>query len=518
MRRHVGSPCFSRAVSVFIGVTVAVTLAGCNKGKPASAPSPGPLVVTASATPGAEPLLSLVEKGAVTYTRQASGASPSVSLTFNWEERGSGREMAFYHAGGPLTFFLRGVVRIGATPNAPACSANVSALPRDQNTTVQVELPSANPSATPSGNQVEPSVNGNQVEPSASPIGNYRLSLSSPGNQFASDGPPQSFCNMASTPPGLYQGGWEPGASDPAKFQRWQRAARPVVEFPPASGPTTQKFSFADSLSPTERTTLKTAVTFTSTATPTVGPEAPPKVPQAVKDAARDAARAELGAAVYPCATSLAGASIFGVMGPAIGPITGGTMIAVAGPVCANQIVIINNLARTVVDPPVADYTVIARVPTTSPTPVPLSDCSHAPAADRAYCTRLHAAAQAWAAAIQHEADVTTALSTTVGRVSAASSAGDVQAATAQVQAATALMPQLATARQNQDQLGAALAAIVKTDHADGAVTAATTGSAYDAIVHTLTTQGVAEADLRTTLGDALTPGPLDVLATLGAG
>jgi hypothetical protein len=191
-------------------------------------------------------------------------------------------------------------------------------------------------------------------------------------------------------------------------------------------------------------------------------------------------------------------------------------MLAVAGPVCANQIVIINSLSRTVVDPPVPDYTVIAQVPKTSATPVPLSACNQSSAADRAYCTRLHAAAQAWAAAVQHEADVTTALSTTVGRSSAAASAGDQQSAAAQVQAATDLMPQLASARQSQAQLGAALAAVVRTDHADGAVPATTTGSAYDAIVQSLTSQGTTEADVRTTLGDALTPQPLNVLSTLG--
>jgi hypothetical protein len=436
-------------------------------------------------------------------------------LTFNWEERGSAPEMAFYHAGGPLTFFLRGVVRIGATPNAPACSANLRALPGDEHTTVQVQLPSPSPSPSPSASA---SPSGDQVEPSASPgSSNYRLSLSSPNNQFASDGPPQSLCNMVSTPPGLYQGGWEPGATDAAKFQRWQTAARPVVEFPAATGSTTKKFSFADSLSATERTTLKTTVTFTSTANPTMGPEGPPKVPQAVKDAARDAARGELSASVYPCAVSLAGAAIAGVMGPAIGPITGSTMFAVAAPVCANQIVIINNLSRTVVDPPVADYTVIARVPSGSPTPIPLSACNQSSSADRAYCTQLHAAAQAWAAAIQHEADVTTAMSTAVGRSSAAASAGDTQSAAAQVQAATDLMPQLASARQSQDQLGAALAALVRTDHADGAVPVTTTSSAYDAIMQSLTSQGGVAADLRTTLGDALTPRPLDVLSTIAA-
>jgi hypothetical protein len=43
-------------------------------------------------------------------------------------------------------------------------------------------------------------------------------------------------------------------------------------------------------------------------------------------------------------------------------------------------------------------------------------------------------------------------------------------------------MPQLASAGQSQDQFGAALAALVRTDHADGAVPVTTTRSAYDAI------------------------------------
>jgi hypothetical protein len=78
-------------------------------------------------------------------------------------------------------------------------------------------------------------------------------------------------------------------------------------------------------------------------------------------------------------------------------------------------------------------------------------------------------------------------------------------------------MPQLASARQSQDQLGAALAALVRTDHADGAVPVTTTSSAYDAIMQSLTSQGGVAADLRTTLGDALTPRPLDVLSTIAA-
>lgn len=483
-----------RLLGVSLLTAIAVAVAGCSNGKPEPPPPAEPSVtpsVTPSASPGPEPLLSLVEKTALTMTRKASGAYPSVSLKLNWEFRGSGLQQAFYR-NGLLQFFLRGVVRIGATANAPACSANLSALPAQQLRPVRLELPGVIDA-------------------------NYHLYMGHPDDVVVSDGLPRSECNYASTRPGRYGLDYEPASSD-VKYPVAEAAIAPQAVFEPSATPATQNFRFAANLNPITRVTINTTLTFTAGANPTMGPEGPPKVSQAVKDAARDAARAELSASVYPCAVSLAGASIFGVMGPAIGPVTGSTLFAVAAPVCANQIVIINNLSRTVVDPPVADYTVIARVPDASPSPIPLSDCNSAPAEDRAYCTRLHAAVQAWAAALQHEADVATALSTTVGRSSAAASAGNLQAATAQVQAATDLLPQLAAARQDEGRLGAALAAVVRTDRANGAVSATTTGSAYDAIVRSLTSQGTAEADVRATLGDALTPQPLDVLSTIATG
>ena len=67
---------------------------------------------------------------------------------------------------------------------------------------------------------------------------------------------------------------------------------------------------------------------------------------------------------------------VLGAAAPAIAVMIGGTMVAVAGPACAQVTSLLYSLQRTYQDPPVTDYTTVATVIRQKPAKVSFASCA----------------------------------------------------------------------------------------------------------------------------------------------
>jgi len=248
-------------------------------------------------------------------------------------------------------------------------------------------------------------------------------------------------------------------------------------------------------------------------------PAAPPAgkprtTPKRVRNAVLADVRNELVQALYPCLTAGAGAALFTTT-PPIGVVVGGTMTAIAAPVCAIEIQIIRQLSLAYYDPPVPGYTMVASIHT-GPTPtVRLPSCAQVDPSATAFCERLHADATAWLASFGPIRDVATALAVTIGRESAAAKAGDKTALGAQQRAALALVPKLGAALVTRRSTGAKLTATLKSGKAAGSLSKAQSTQAIGTLLAQLGAKGVSAAQMRSAASAALTPRQRDLLAVI---
>jgi hypothetical protein len=241
-----------------------------------------------------------------------------------------------------------------------------------------------------------------------------------------------------------------------------------------------------------------------------------PSTPEAVRRVARKAILWDLPVAGYACFVAGTGVVVLGTSGPAVGVLVGGTLTAVASPVCARLIQAIKRFARTYDDPPVAHFDRIARVRRGAPPKLDLPRCDSGTAQARATCRRLTRAARAYVIAVQRVTEAASTLAITVGRESAARKAGHTTAAKRQARRALALVPTLRAAARAQSSAGASFAAALRAAGASGQMTADQDATGDKAVLRRLVAAGVKRDDIVSVAGTTLTPAPLDVLGALG--
>lgn len=225
--------------------------------------------------------------------------------------------------------------------------------------------------------------------------------------------------------------------------------------------------------------------------------------------------RAETAQALYPCLTAAAGIALFASPNLLFAVVVGGTMTAIAGPLCAIEIQIIKQLSLAYYDPPVPRYTVVAPIRHGPDPHVSLPACSQADAQARAYCARLHAAARAWVRSFGRVRDVATTLAITIGRESAAAKAGNKKALRRQQRAGLALVPKLRAAATTQRRDAAKLAAALKDGEATGTLSTEQSAQAITTLLAKLRARGVSSAKMRSAARSELTARPRDLIAVL---
>jgi hypothetical protein len=114
--------------------------------------------------------------------------------------------------------------------------------------------------------------------------------------------------------------------------------------------------------------------------------------------------------------------------------------------------------------------------------------------------------------AVDHVADVATALATSVDRASTASQTGAKAAARRQQRAEARLSKQLEAALRAKAKRGTKLATILRREQFGGTLTEAQASQATDLVLADLAQQGFADVSV---LGAALTPHAHDLLALL---
>ncbi len=249
----------------------------------------------------------------------------------------------------------------------------------------------------------------------------------------------------------------------------------------------------------------------------TVAPTTPVTTPTKVRTLAARLMKRTVTDALYPCLTAGTGAAVFTAAGIALGPIVGGTMVAVAGPICAQLIRDLKELELVVNDPPVPGYTRVAAVPKVPTPPIAFVACTQYPAAGRKLCARLQAAAQAWTDATRRRTAVLTTLATTIGRESAAAKAGNTAALRKQQKAALALVPVTEAAERDRVAAARSLASILRSASAQGKLSAAQSERAISVVRARLGRAGVSRAGIARIVR-TFKPGPHDALAQLGSG
>lgn len=243
----------------------------------------------------------------------------------------------------------------------------------------------------------------------------------------------------------------------------------------------------------------------------------PVSTPTRVRTFAAALMKRTVADAMYPCLTAGTGAAVFTATGIAIGPIVGGTMFAVAGPMCAQLIRDLKELDLIVNDPPEPGYTSVATVPKVATPPVAFVACTQYAASGRNLCKRMQRAAQAWVDATRRRGAVLATLATTVGRESAAAKAGDKAALNKQQKAALALVPIAQAAQRDEVASARALAALLRSVGARGTLSSARSERAVSLLRARLQRAGVSGARIETIV-PAPRPGRLDALAQLGRG
>jgi hypothetical protein len=228
--------------------------------------------------------------------------------------------------------------------------------------------------------------------------------------------------------------------------------------------------------------------------------------------------RDEVVQALYPCLTAGTGIALFASPNPLLAVVVGGTMTAIAAPLCAIEIQIIKQLSLAYYDPPVRRYTVVAPIRHGPDPHVSLPACSQSDAQERAYCARLHAAAKAWVRSFGRVRDVATTLAITIGRESAAAKARNKAALRRQQRAGVALVPKLKAAAATQHRNAGKLAAVLTDGEATGSLSTDQSTQAIKTLLAKLSARGVPATQMRSAARSALTARPRDLIAVLEGG
>jgi hypothetical protein len=253
---------------------------------------------------------------------------------------------------------------------------------------------------------------------------------------------------------------------------------------------------------------------------PASGPPAPPTA--AAQTAARMDLRSALDDAAGPCfeeglPLGLLGA---GVLVSGAGPIIGGGLVVaggltapIAAPLCTAAIERVVADYRTFKDPPVAGIHEAARPAAVHA--VSLPSCRRYHGRLRTFCSGLRGDDARFVVAVRHTTAVARALETTVGRATAARTAGDSAALALQEKTAQRLSVEFRSAVRAQRSAGAKVAERLRAAHLRYRLSAKQHAAAVRAVLARLAPSAITAAELRPVAGGAFSPGGVDLLALL---
>jgi hypothetical protein len=253
----------------------------------------------------------------------------------------------------------------------------------------------------------------------------------------------------------------------------------------------------------------------TTSGGPTTAPS-PPKRTLAQIQAKRNALNAlaeSTPASLYPCFSAAVGSTLFAA--GLVGRVAGGTMVAIASPLCAAYNQMIRTEVQTINDPPRSDYDELARTDGTRSTVAPTVSCARVPVAAKAACRQALAAAQTLLARTRAAAKLANAIEVTIDRESGAQQAHDKQASVRQDDELTKLNKSFSHARQLERAAGASMAKILVAHHVAIRMTAGQVQAAGTQAIAGLRRAKLTAPDIAV-VRRALNGRSLNILHTLG--
>jgi hypothetical protein len=225
-----------------------------------------------------------------------------------------------------------------------------------------------------------------------------------------------------------------------------------------------------------------------------------------------DALKETLPAGLYPCFSTALGTTLI-TSGPP-GAAAGGTLIAIAGPLCKAYYTMLLAEIETVKDPPRSDYRLVAH-------PVHFAPARRGAACKRRHgaalrtCKRASVAAADLVATTRTTASVARAIKITMDRETGARRAHSVTGVRRQDHALAGLNRRFLKVRKKEAAAGAALARIIRRSGAEVRLTTAQAKVARRRLLKGLSSRGLSAAHRRYA-GGLFKGHALDVLAKLG--
>jgi hypothetical protein len=247
----------------------------------------------------------------------------------------------------------------------------------------------------------------------------------------------------------------------------------------------------------------------------TTGPGKPKRTRAQVqaKFNALNALKQSAGAALYPCGLVVLGTTL--VVGGPVGIAVGGVLIGSGQGMCVYYYVTMLSEARTVGDPPRADYERVAAAGRTTAVGRSLPSCGQWHGAVLGACQRARSAAAKLLAAAGDTANAARAIELTISRESGAQRAHDGRAVARQNGALIDLSRQFEARRRAERAAGDAFAKVIRQAGDSVGLTQPQSVTAAGIVLNGLKARRLPAADL-TLVGRLLPNRALDVLATLG--
>jgi len=328
------------------------------------------------------------------------------------------------------------------------------------------------------------------------------------GYEIQSSAPESGQC-------GLHNDAGGPGFVSPDSVIAVEEATNPAqatVALPSNNFTKTYKTSGSDR----QVTESFQATLQVSTSGPTSGPGSPPKRTPAQIQAKRNALQAlqqSAPASLYPCFSTVAGASLLAAGLP--GQVAGGTLIAIAAPLCTAYNAMIQAELQTINDPPRSDYGAVVRFPRARPAVAPTVSCTGVSAAAKRACSRARSAAQTLLARTRTAAQLAKAIEVTISRESGAQRAHKTGAAGRQNRKLIELHKSFGRARRLERAAGSSLARILHAYHVAIHMSAAQVQTAESGLLTALRRHKLTAADVAV-VKRALHSRALNILNTLG--
>jgi hypothetical protein len=261
--------------------------------------------------------------------------------------------------------------------------------------------------------------------------------------------------------------------------------------------------------------TFNATLQVTTSGGPTTAPS-PPKRTAAQIQAKRNALAAlaeSTPASLYPCFSAAVGSTLFAA--GLVGRVAGGTMVAIASPLCAAYNEMIRTEVQTINDPPRSDYGALVRASSRRRAVAPTVSCARVPAAAKAACSQSRAAAQILLVRTRAAAKLADAIEVTISRESGAQQAHNQQASARQDDELTKLNKSFAHARQLERAAGLSMAKILRADRVAIHMTAGEVQAAGTRAVAGLQREKLTAADIAL-VRRALGGHSINILSTLG--